>query len=74
MMTCAAPAMRGNRHPNERSFQAVLTVAAEQQPCGVQVVEWVGLFAFSFQLFTRLAAVFAEKVGDFGAEARDGRI
>ena len=22
---------------------------AEQQPCGVQVVEWVGLVAFSFQ-------------------------
>jgi hypothetical protein len=24
-------------------FQALLTVAPEQQPCGVQVVEWVGL-------------------------------
>ena len=24
-------------------FQALLSVAAEQQPCGVQVVEWVGL-------------------------------
>ena len=42
-------------HPDECSFQPVLTVAAkclqpdrivhdlEQQPCGVQVVEWVGL-------------------------------
>jgi|TARA_B100001964_G_scaffold181565_1_gene200789 hypothetical protein len=39
---------------------------AEQQPCGVQVVEWVGLVAFSFQFFTRLAAVFAEEVCDFG--------
>ena len=37
-----------------------LTVAAEQQPCGVQVVEWVGLVPSSFQFFTRLAAVFAE--------------
>jgi hypothetical protein len=34
---------RANRHPVERSFQAVLTVAAEQQPCCVQVVEWIGL-------------------------------
>ena len=33
---------RVNSHPVERSFQGVLTVAAEQQPCGVQVVEWVG--------------------------------
>ena len=23
-------------------FQALLSVASEQQPCGVQVVEWVG--------------------------------
>ena len=28
-----------------------LTVVAEQQPCGVQVVEWVGLVASSFQRF-----------------------
>ena len=42
-----------------------LTVAAEQQPCGVQVVEWVGLVASSFQFFTRLGAMFAEEVGDF---------
>ena len=41
-----------------------LTVAAEPQPCGVQVVEWVGLVASSFQFCTRLAAVFAEEVGD----------
>jgi hypothetical protein len=31
--------------PIEPSFQGVLTVAPEQQPCGVQVVEWVGLDA-----------------------------
>ena len=42
-----------------------LTVAAEQQPCGVQVVEWVGLVTFGFQFLPRLAAVFAEEVGDF---------
>ena len=41
--------------------RVVLTVAPEQQPCGVQVVEWVGLVASSFQFFTRLAAVFAEE-------------
>jgi len=34
-----------------------LTVAAEQ-PCGVQVVEWVGLVAL-------FRAVFSEEVGDF---------
>jgi len=38
----------------------------EQQPCCVQVVEWVGLVASGFQFFTRLAAVFAEEVGGFG--------
>ena len=38
-----------------------LTVAAEQ-PCGVQVVGWVGLVGSGFQLSTRLAAVFAEEV------------
>jgi hypothetical protein len=42
-----------------------LTVAPEQQPCGVQVVEWVGLVAFSFQLLLGLAAVFAEEVDGF---------
>ena len=30
------------------SFQGVLTVAAEQQPCCVQVVEWVGLVGSGF--------------------------
>ena len=34
-----------------------LTVAPEQQPCGVQVVEWVGLVAF-------FRAVFAEEIGN----------
>jgi hypothetical protein len=42
-----------------------LTVAPEQQPSGVQVVERVGLVASSLQFFTRLAAVFAEEVGGF---------
>ena len=40
-----------------------LTVAPEQQPCGVQVVEWVGLVASGFQFLLGLAAVFAEEVG-----------
>jgi hypothetical protein len=31
-------------------------------------------FAFSFQFFTRLAAVFAEEVGDFGLFASDGPV
>ena len=31
-------------------------------------------FAFSFQFFTRLAAVFAEDVGDFGSFVFDGKI
>ena len=44
-------------------LKRVLTVAAEQ-PCGVQVVEGVGLVPFNFQSFTRLAAVFAEEVGN----------
>ena len=42
-----------------------LTVAAEQQPCGVQVVEWVGLVASGFQFLFCLAAVFDEEVGGF---------
>ena len=46
--------------------RGVLTVTAEQQPCCVQVVEWVGLVTSSFQFFTRLAAVFAEEVSGFG--------
>jgi hypothetical protein len=43
-----------------------LTVAAEQQPCGVQVVERVGLVASGFQFRLGLAAVFAEECGGFG--------
>jgi len=39
-----------------------LTLAAEQQPCGVQVVERVGLVASSFQFLLGPAAVFAEEV------------
>jgi hypothetical protein len=39
-----------------------LTVAPEQQPCGVQVVEWVGLVASGFQFLLGLAAVLAEEV------------
>ena len=44
----------------------VLTVAAEQQPCGVQVVEWVGLVASGLQFTLCLAAVVAEEFGGFG--------
>jgi hypothetical protein len=51
-----------------------LTVAAEQQPCGVQVVEWVGLVTSSFQFFTRLAAVFVEEVGGCGIADQDDLI
>ena len=40
-------------------------IADEKEPVSVQVVEWVVSFPFSFQFFTRLAAVFAEEVGDF---------
>jgi hypothetical protein len=47
----------------KRSEKSVdLTLAAEQQPCGVQVVERVGLVASSFQFLLGLAAVFAEEV------------
>ena len=46
----------------------------EQQPCGVQVVEWVGLVASGFQFLLRLAAVFAEEVGGFGFIINDGLI
>ena len=51
-----------------------LTVAPEQQPCGVQVVERVGLVVSSFQFFTHLAAVFAEECGGFGVFILDSRI
>ena len=57
---------------SERSVD--LTVAAEQQPCGVQVVEWVGLVTSGFQFFTRLAAVLAEEVGGFVSFVLDGPI
>jgi len=64
--------MRVNWRDNSRvnrSFQGVLTVAAkclqpdrimhglEQQPCGVQVVVWVGLVASGF-LFNRHSSHF----------------
>ena len=52
----------------------VLTVAPEQQPCCVQVVEWVGLVVSGFQFLLGLAAVFAEEVGDFGFIVFDGLI
>ena len=42
------------------------SVVVEPKPQGVQVVERVGLVARGFQFFTRLAAVFAEEVGEFG--------
>ena len=47
---------------------------AEQQPCGVQVVERVGLVASGFQFFTRLGSVFAEEVGGFWLFEIDGPI
>ena len=53
--------------------RVVLTVAAEPQPCGVQVVEWVGLVGSSFQFFSRLAAVFAEESGGFGVLRHNGQ-
>jgi hypothetical protein len=36
------------------------------------VLEGVGSFPFSFQFFTRLAAVFAEEVGGLGFSKIDG--
>ena len=56
----------------ERSVD--LTVATEQQPCGVQVVEWSGLVTSGFQFLLGLATVFAEEVGDFGLFASDGPV
>ena len=50
------------------------SVVVEPKPQGVQVVEWVGLVASSFQFFTRLAAVFAEEVCGFGMVTLDGQI
>ena len=53
------------------------SVVVEPKPQGVQVVKLFGSFPFSFQFFTRLAAVFAEEVGglplhgfDFGVRSR----
>ncbi len=40
-----------------------LTVAPEQQPYSVQVVEWVGLVASDFQFFSCLAAVYFDSFG-----------
>ena len=47
---------------------------AEQQPCGVQVVEWVGLVGSGFQFLPHLATVFAEEVGDLWGTGNDGQI
>ena len=47
---------------------------ADPQPKGVQVVEGVVSFPFSFEYFTFLATVFAEEVGDFGEIVTDGKI
>ena len=44
--------------PND-SMQDTFLHGLEQQPCGVQVVEWVGLVTSGFQFITCLAAVFA---------------
>jgi hypothetical protein len=54
-----------NENPLPVHRQAVrkrvdLTVAPEQQPCGVQVVERVGLVTSGFQFFIYLATEFAE--------------
>ena len=50
------------------------SVAVEPEPVSVQVVKWFGLVPFSFQFCTRLAAVFAEEVGEFGVFEIDGPI
>ena len=52
-----------------------LTVAPEQQPCCVQVVERGGLVAFfpSGNIFGFGYAVFAEEVGGFRVSATDGQ-
>ena len=42
-------------------FKLFLTVDAEQQPCGVQVVEWGGVVALC-------RGVFAKEVGGFAFE------
>ena len=35
------------------------------EPVRIQMVKWFGLVPFSFQFFTRLAAVFAQEFGEF---------
>jgi hypothetical protein len=60
----AGTSQLGNYHRVKCSFQGVLTVAA---PAG-----W--LLAFSYQFFIRLAAMFAEEVGEVGSFERDGLI
>ena len=50
------------------------SVVVEPKPQGVQVVEWVGLVASSFQFFTRLAADYADEIGDFRLVQQDGPI
>jgi len=41
-----------------RCFEATVFPVSSPKPVSVQVVERVGLLPFSFQFFTRLAAVF----------------
>jgi hypothetical protein len=53
-------------HRQAAQTNCLLTVAPEQQPCGVQVVERVGLVASGFQFLLGFAAVFAEEINDFG--------
>jgi len=57
-----------------RRLATGLCTVWNQQPCGVQVVEGVGLVTSSFQFPLGLAAVFAEEVGDFGLFASDGPV
>jgi len=85
-MSWATWSWQNHRSPSA-GFQGVLTVAAkslqsdrivhglEQQPCGVQVVEWVGLVAFFplGNIFGFGYAVFAEEIGGFRVSATDGQ-
>ena len=57
-----------------REKRVDLTVAPEQQPCGVQVVERVGLVGSGLQFMTHLAAVFAEECGYFFIIKQNGKI
>jgi|ETNmetMinimDraft_25_1059894.scaffolds.fasta_scaffold11404_2 hypothetical protein len=84
-MSWATWSWQNHRSPSA-GFQGVLTVAAkslqsdrivhglEQQPCGVQVVEGVGLVTSGLQFTLGLAAVFAEEVGGFGSFNLNGHI